>query len=267
MIDERNHLRLKQALIEPFGPPKPNLGRIALASLERSAARRTSSRVLALAAFLVFMALAASIALASRLLRDNSGPVRPSPQQIALQLAQLRARPLDFPTLLPDGSCPVTTQPTKDVYFKKGPNQIITEVVFGNHGPIYGLGGPETTGDHGYYYRVTYLSDAKYQGLALVRGRQLDGTQQLMFDGPMATGSLVTTDTVYGPGTSTQFFDELLLPPGPASIPVLPRTPASIRVWRQWHVTQGVPGAGCYGFQLDGPSFHDTFVVSVPQGG
>jgi hypothetical protein len=257
MIEERNRLRLKQALIEPFGPPKPNLERIVLASLERSAVRRTSSRILALAAFFVFMALAASIALASRLLRDNSGPVRSSPQQIALQLVQLRQRPLDFPKLLSDGTCPVSTERTKDIYFKRGPNQAITELVFGNRGPIYGLGGPETTGDHGYYYRVTYLSDAKYQGFALVRGRRLDGAEQLMFAGPMATGSLVATDTVLGPGTLTQFFDELVLPPGPTNG----------SVWRQWHVLQGVPGAGCYGFQLDGPSFHDTFVVTVPQGG
>ncbi len=78
-----------------------------------------------------------------------------------------------------------------------------------------------------------------------------------MFVGTMATGSLVTTDTVAGPGTSTQFFDELVLPPGPATS----------SVWRQWHVLQGVPGLGCYGFQLDGPSFHDTFVVTVQQGG
>lgn len=260
MIDDRNRRRLKHALIEPFSPPSANLERIALASLERSAVRRTSSRMLALAAFLVFMALAASIALAGRLLRDNSGPVGPSPQQIALQLAELRQRLLDLPALNTDGSCPNTPQPIKKIFFKKGPNETITEVLFGNHGPIYGiyiLNGPEVTGDHGYYYQVEYLSDARYQGLALVRGRRLDGPQQLMFAGPMATGSLVTTDTVAGPGTSTQFFDELVLPPGPASG----------SVWRQWHVLQGVPGAGCYGFQLDGPSFHDTFVVSVPQGG
>lgn len=257
MTEERNRLRLNQALIEPFGPPKPNLERIALASIERSADQRTPSRVFALTAFLVFLAVAASIALASRLLRDASGPVGPSPQQIAGQLAQLRQRPLSLPTLLADGSCPVSTQSTKDIYFKKGPNQTISVVVYGKLGPIYGLGGTETTGDHGYYYWVTYLSDAKYQGLALVRGRRLDGTQQLMFAGRMATGSLVTSDTVEGPGTLTQFFDELVLPSGPASG----------SVWRRWDVLQGVPGAGCYGFQLDGPSFHDTFVVLVPQGG
>lgn len=267
MIDERNRLRLKKALIEPFGPPKPNLERIALESLERSAVRRTSSHVLALAVLLVFMAVAASIALAGRLLRDNSGPVNLSPHQIAVQLAQLSQRPLDLPKMLADGSCPVSTGQTKDVYFKKGPNQTITEVVIGNHGPIYGLGGPETTGDHGFYYRVTYLGEPKYQGLALVRGHQLDGSQQVMFAGPMATGSLVTTDTVAGPGTSTQFFDELVLPAGPASIPVSTPGPATGSVWRQWHVMQGVPGAGCYGFQIDGPLFQDTFVVSVPQGG
>ena len=255
MIDERNRLRLKQALIEPFGPPKPNLERIALASLERSADRRTSSRVLALAAFLVFMALAASIALAGHLLRDNSGPVHLSPHQIALQLAQLRQRPLNLPALRPDGNCPNSTVSMKSVYFTKGSSQTMAGPVYGNLGPIYGYGGPEVTTDHGYYYHVTYLSDAKYQGIALVRGRRLDGTQRLVFSVPLATGSLVTTDTIEG--TATRFFDELVLPQGPPNG----------SVWRQWPVLQGVPGPGCYGFQLDGPSFHDTLVFSVHLGG
>jgi hypothetical protein len=260
MIDDRNRRRLKQALIEPFDPPSPNLERLALTSLERLPARRTTSvRVLAWTAFLVFMALAATITLAGHLLRDNSGPVRPSPQQIALQLAQLRQRPLNLPTLRPNGSpngtCPVGSPLLKEVYFKNGPLHTVAEYVIGNHGPIYGLGGPAVSGDLGYYYQVTYLSDARYQGLALVRGRRLDGPQQLMFSGPMATGSLVTTDTI--DGKSTQFFDELFLPPA---------SPTS-SVWRQWPVLQGVPGAGCYGFQIDGPSFHDTFAVYVPPGG
>jgi hypothetical protein len=254
MIEERNRLRLKQALIEPFGPPSPKLERIALASLERLPVRRTSTRLLALAAFLAFVALAASIALAGHVLRDNSGPVRLSPQQIALQLAQLRQRPLNLPKLLADGACPDSPMPSKDVYFKVG-GHVSSGYVYGNHGPIYGWGGGEITGNHGYYYHVTYLSDAKYQGLAIVRGRRLDGTQQLMFSGPLAAGSLVTTDTV--DGTSTQFFDELVLPTGPPNG----------SVWRQWPVLQGVPGAGCYGFQLDGPSFQDNFVVTVRKGG
>jgi hypothetical protein len=262
MIDERNRRRLKQALIEPFSPPSPNLERITLASLERSPVRRTSTRVLAVAGFLVFMVLAASIALAGHLLRNTSGPVGPSPQQIALQLAQLRQRPLSLPALGPNGSCPVTPQLIKKIYLKLGPwpNQTITTVVFANRGPIYGIYGfraPETTGKYGYYYRVTYLSDPVYNGLALVRGRRLDGTQRLMFSGPLAAGSAVTTDAVGDPGASTQFFDELVLPPGPPNR----------SVWRQWRVLQGVPGAGCYGFQVDGPSFHDSFVVSIPPGG
>jgi len=244
MMDEGNRRRLKQALIEPFSPPSPNLERIALEALERWSFRRTSTRVMALAAFLVFMALAASIALAGHLLRDNSGPVGPSPQQIALQLAQLRQRPLNLPALGPNRGCPETKL-----------NQTTSRPLYANQGPIYGEGGPEVTGDHGYYYHATWLSDAKYRGLALVRGRQLGGTQRIMFAGPLAAGSLVTTDTIGG--TATRFFDELVLPPGPPTG----------SVWRQWPVLQGVPGPGCYGFQLDGPSFHDSFVVSVPQGG
>lgn len=265
MIDERNRRRLKQALIEPFSPPSPNLQRITLASLERSPVRRTSTRVVALAAFLVFMALAASIALAGHLLRDNSGPVGPSPQQIALQLAQLRQYPVSLPALGPNGTCPETSLPIKTRYFKEDPNLRISGPVYGDHGPIYAIVGPEITfkpmaglvitGEHGYYFQMTYLSDAKYQGLALIRGRRLDATQQLVFSGPLATGSFVTTDTILG--KSTRFFDELVLPPGPPTG----------SVWRQWSVLQGLPSAGCYGFQLDGPSFHDTFVVSFPPGG
>lgn len=265
MIDERNRRRLKQALIEPFSPPSPNLERIALASLERSPLRRISTRVLALAAFLVFIALAASIALAGHLLRDNSGPVGPSPQKIALQLAELRHRPLSLPTLGPNGSCPETSLPIKTRYFKEDPNLRISGPVYGDRGPIYAIVGPEITfkpiggqvitGEHGYYYQMTYLSDANYQDLALIRARRLDGTQKLVFSGPLATGSFVAADAILG--KSTRFFDELVLPPG---------TPTG-SVWRQWSVLQGVPGAGCFGFQLDGPSFHDTFVVSVPPGG
>jgi hypothetical protein len=265
MIDERNRRRLKQALIDPFSPPSPNLDRIVLASLERAPLRRTSTRVLALAAFLVFIALAASIALAGHLLKDFSGPVGPSPQKIALQVAQLRLRPLSLPAIGPNASCPETSRPIKTRYFKKDSSLRISGPVYGNHGPIYAVAGPEITfkpiegqvitGEHGYYYQMTYLSDAKYQGLALIRGRRLDGTQQLVFSGPLATGSFVTTDTILG--TSTRFFNELVLPPGPASG----------SVWRQWSVLQSVPWPGCYGFQIDGPSFHDTFVVSVPPGG
>src|SRR6202022_1909739 len=145
MIDERNRRRLKHALIEPFGPPSPNLERIALASLERSPVRRTSTYVLALAAFLVFMALAASIALAGHLLRDNSGPVGPSPQQIALQLAQLRQRPLSLPPLGLNGNCPETSLPIKTRYFKEDPNLRISGPVYGDKGPIYAIVGPEIT--------------------------------------------------------------------------------------------------------------------------
>ncbi|HEY4865464.1 MAG TPA: hypothetical protein VIK45_08140 [Candidatus Dormibacteraeota bacterium] len=244
MIDERNRRRLRQALVEPFGPPSPELERIMLASLERSPVRRTSTRVLALAVFLVFMALAASIALAGHVLRDNSGPASPSPQQVAKELAQLRQRPLNLPALGPNGTCPETPL-----------NQTVSRPLYANHGPIYGEGGPEVTGDHGYYYHVTWLSDAKYKGLALVRGRRLDGAEQIIFAGPLAAGSFVTTDTIGG--TSTRFFDELVLPPGPQSG----------SAWRQWPVLQGVPSAGCYGFQLDGPVFHDFFVVNVAPGG
>lgn len=255
MIDERNRRRLKQALIEPFPPPSPNLERITLASLERSPVRRTSTRVVALAAFLVFMVVAASIALAGHVLRDNSGPVHLSPQQIALQLAQLRQRPLNLPVLGPDGNCHDSPVSMKSVYFGKGVRQTMAGPVYGNHGPIYGYGGPEVIADHGYYYHVTYLSDAKYQGIALVRGRRLDGTERIVFSGPLATGALVTTETIEG--TPIRFFDELVLPQGPPNG----------SVWRQWPVLQGVPGPGCYGFQVDGPSFHDTFTVSVRLGG
>jgi len=257
MIDERNRRLLKEALVEPFGPPSPNLERTALASLERSRVRRAVTRILAVAAVLAFIGLAASIALAAHLFRDNSGPAGLSSAQIARELAQLRQRPLDLPALGPNGTCPETPQPAKSVFFRKGQYQTIGGPVFGNHGPIYGWGGPETTGAHGYYFNVTWLSDASYRGLALVRGRRLDGTQQLVFAGPLAAGSLVTTDTIEG--KATRLFDEL----------VLPSSSPSSSVWRQWPVLQGVPGGGCYGFQLDGPSFHDTFVVLVlvPQGG
>jgi len=253
MIDERNRMRMKAALVEPFNPPRPDLERLAFASIERRRVQRPN-RALALAAFALFMVLAVSVALAGHLLRPNPGPATPR-QQVQILLAQLRDRPMNLPQLGAGGRCIETPQVLKNAILNKGQKQPDTLSLYGTDGPIYGAGGPKTTGEHGYYYDVTWLSDAKYNGAALIRGRKLDGPEQIVFAGPLATGTLVTTDVIGG--KSTPFYSELVIPSGQATG----------GLWRQWHLYQGVPGPGCYGFQVDGPTFQQTVVVDVPQGG
>lgn len=74
----------------------------------------------------------------------------------------------------------------------------------------------------------------------------------------MWTDSVPASVTAYANSqtTSTRFYDELILPAG-----------SSGGFWRQWPLTQGVPGPGCYAFQVDGPSFQDIVIVQVAQGG
>lgn len=59
MIDERNRERMKRALVDAFGPPRPDLERLALASIEQRRVRRVPSRMFALAAVAVVLVLAA----------------------------------------------------------------------------------------------------------------------------------------------------------------------------------------------------------------
>jgi hypothetical protein len=144
------------------------------------------------------------------------------------------------------------------VFFQAGQGSV-SPGLYGGRGPIYGQGGPETNGTHGYYYDVTWLSDASYHGVAIVRGRRLDGNQEIVFAGQLAAGRLVTTDNV-GPidnYRTMNFYSELVIPAGNPND----------KVWRRWAVTQGVPGPGCYGFQIDGPSFQELVVTYVPPGG
>ena len=253
MVDMRNRLRLKKALVDPFGPPSTGFQARALASLGRSRSRRIVSRTVSMIAFAALLGVAVTAIIAGHVIRLPSESVGLSHQD-ADQLAQLRQRPLQFPALGPTGSCPSTALHEIHAFYRVGGDRETIEA-FGSTGPIYGRGGPQIHADQGYYYVVEYLSDATYPGLALVRGQELSRPEPLMFAGPMAQGRLVRTGLIEG--TRTKLFDEL----------VLPRATGGPAVWRTWQVIQGIPGPGCYGIQLDGPSFHDTIVVEVISGG
>lgn len=98
MIDQRNRHRMKEALMKPFGDPRPDVERLAMAAVQNRPAHRTATRAVALAAIVLFIALAVSIALAGRLLRPASQIVG-SQEQSAAVLEQLRQRPLSLPAL------------------------------------------------------------------------------------------------------------------------------------------------------------------------
>lgn len=232
-------------------PPPPGLEERILHNVRATGAhpnpKRSTVAQLLIAAVLVVIAV--GLLFATRLLPRPSSPANES-SQVASELQQLRQRPLTLPGLNPDGSCPVTSQQLIPVFLHPGDTPTVM-LAYGNHGPIYGLGGSGPQTPRGYYYNVTWLSDVSYSGLALVRGRELNGPRPIMFSGPLATGSPVLADTIGG--QSIQFLDELVLPPA--------HSRAS--AWRSWGELQGVQGPGCYAFQIDGPSFEDIIVVDV----
>lgn len=251
MSDERNRLRMKAALVDPFGPPRLDLEQRALADI---GGRRMSqsNRLFAVAAFAIFMLVAVSVVLAGRVLRPTPGPATTPKPQVSVVLSQLEARPLHLPALGPGGTCNQTDQVFKDVFYtQKQKSAPYSLLLYGTTGPIYGEGGSGLHGNHGSYFHVTWLSDAAYEGIALVRGRKLDGPERIVFSGPLASGNLVTTETI--DGVVTRFYDQLVIPQGPSNG----------SVWRTWQLWQGVPNGGCYAFQIDGPAFEQTVVVDV----
>lgn len=175
-------------------------------------------------------------------------PPASSQEQNRSAVFQLEQQPLRLPALGTDGSCPQTPKVAVQVYFN--PGQTSTWTVFGQ-GPIYGQGGLPLLSEHGNYFSVTYLSDPTYHGAALVRGRKLDGTDQVLFAGALASGNQVKTETIGG--KSTSLYGEL----------VIPAERQATTVWRQWQAIQGVAGPGCYGFEVDGSSFQEIVVVRV----
>jgi hypothetical protein len=145
-----------------------------------------------------------------------------------------------MPTLASGVACPVSG-PTVDAI---DPQQ--TQIV--GSGPIYTILGrmpgvdPKTWRQDGgwYYLKVLWMSRATYQGPAVIRGRQIDGSADVRF------------------GDGSQPDRELRFPAGDTMVRGHDTTK-----WRDLPSYARISGPGCYGLQVDGPDFSYSLVFEV----
>jgi hypothetical protein len=200
---------------------------------------------LSLVAVLLLIALVAAVLVSGRVVHDWNlfhREVPAGPGHAAL--ATLEARPILLPKLTPSDSCP------------DGP---VTAGVYGN-GPYYGdpsLGPP--TPRHtawGRYWDLVGLTDRSVSGLLLVRAVDVKTHQPYVFVGQYAAGPIVGTDGLSG--QTVQQRSELVLDTAHQ-----PRSTSNGKT--RWPFTVGVPNgnSGCYGWQIDGDSFTETFVFDA----
>lgn len=157
-------------------------------------------------------------------------------------------RPLALPSFDPDEGCPAT--PSTSAPERIGP-------VLGD-GPIYpAFLGPtgvfslemDTPGNEprriegrDWWGRKTlWLSDERYEGIALVRGRRIDRGGEVLFSA----------------GNHPAFASELRLT---VEAWVYGGAPSG---WREWNTGVFYSEPGCYAFQMDGESFTNYVVVEV----
>lgn len=157
-------------------------------------------------------------------------------------LQALQQRPLHLPALAPDAACP--TSPEKRVHPSFGIAQ--------GDGPAYATVGTEritspavlsyvdaqhwqADNDGWGGQKVLWFVNPNYQGLVLVRGHQLDGPHQMMFnfDSPKLTPQLMLDTTLGG-------------------------TP-----WPNFPSYTRLQAPGCYAYQVDGTAFSYTIVFEA----
>jgi hypothetical protein len=195
---------------------------------------------LSLVAAFVLIALVVGVLIGGRLIQGWNSFHNPAPAGGGSQsvLAQLEARPLILPTLKAGDACPES--PGNGHLYDYG------------SGPVYANGGPETLSQWGYYWDVTYFTAPDLSGPVVIRGRDLMSNRLIVFAGNYAAGAVVGTDKVTGSQITQRA--ELVLDPSH------PHQRASDG-YGSFPVRQGMSlgWAGCFGFQLDGPNFTETF--------
>lgn len=154
--------------------------------------------------------------------------------------ATLRARPLDLPALAPGAPCPTTAAGDVSNF----------RAALGS-GPVYPIGlsydGVLQYGYSGVFEgaewggtKVLWISNADYQSAALIRGRQLDGPNEVRFM-EAADPPAELQFPVGGSGSSPD------LEPGWSQLPSYTR----------------VRAPGCYAYQVDGLDFTQVIVFQA----
>jgi len=164
----------------------------------------------------------------------HGSPLPPSLSNTATADAPtLLARPLKLPAVPSGSACPVTpvTSRKVDVTDPRG------------HGPFY-LGGPMPQGHFPWNKTVWILVDGA-RGPVLFRGGRVDGTGSLKFSGSPADPSEIGVTLSSGGGVIATFYERVIDSGAADAFYVFPAT------------------TGCYGLQVDGPSFEDVIVITA----
>lgn len=213
------------------------------------ASRRRKGRLMirmrapvSLVAVFVVIAVIAAVLIGGRVLNDwnvfrNGSPAGQAPQT---QLQQLEARPLHIPTPKSLAQC------------QSGPFNATGDL---GSGPVFGVGGGISRSSWGLYYHNYAYADTDITGPILVRARDVFKNQPVVFVGRYASGAIAGSDTVDGAVQAQQ--TEAVFDTSSA----VKSGPPSHRY--EWDFTAGVPNnwSGSTGWQIDGLSFSETFVV------
>jgi hypothetical protein len=145
-------------------------------------------------------------------------------------------RPLRIPRLAPGAPCP--TSPTQAASslapafsgFVLGRGPVYAGAFPADAVIRYNATRPDSNGWYG--FKVLWIVPPKFNGLVLIRGRQLDGPSRVRFA------------RSYGSELRISLWGTVESAPG----------------WGHKPSTETVPGAGCYGFQVDGRGFSRILV-------
>lgn len=218
----------------------------------------------ALVAVLLVVVLVATVLVGGRAWRDwNQFITQPAPAtniDPAL-LAELSKRPLNLPLLPSDAACPTGPLTTIDAGPGAGTAGGGTVQVYGS-GPVYML----WWGDYyltqlGWYWTMRVGMEPSLTGPVLIRARDLQGGQPLVFLGQNAAGTVVGTDSI---GRQTfQRHLQLVLDSGHPEM----RGYGGSKDWKVWVGQTQTPapylcaGFQIDGFRIDGSGFSEDFVT------
>jgi hypothetical protein len=149
----------------------------------------------------------------------------------------LRRRPLNLPTVAPGSSCPTSggksVSPDFGIALGDGP---LYPVSFYPDGTYYYAGATQEGG--WYLLKVLWISSPDYSGPALVRGKQIDGPNELRFgEGPNPQTELRLNTANSNNRTGTG--------------------------WRDWPGYTRLRAPGCYAYQVDGNNFSRVIVFKA----
>jgi len=197
---------------------------------------------LSLVAAFVLIALVVGVLIGGKLLHDwnlfrSSAPAGGGDQSV---LAQLEARPLNFPTPATHGDCM--------------PGPYNSAGSFGK-GPLYADGGSTSSTSWGLYYHNLAYAETHISGPVLIRAMDLFTRERVVFVGRYAAGPVVGQDTV--DGVAVEQRTELVFDTSQAS------NDSYLSQYKfAWPFTAGVPKSwsGSTAWQIDGVGFSEVFV-------